>query len=86
MTRFDYCGNLSLVWDQMVSPVSPASGSSVELTPAGLEFLTALFEKHDLYRDQALSTQETISLFSTCPTMPWGSEVYNQLPVRACSW
>ena len=66
----------------MVSPVSPAPGSSVELTPAGLEFLTALFEKHDLDRDQALSTLETISLFSTCPAMSWGSEVYNQLPVN----
>ena len=59
----------------MVSPVSPAPGSSVELTPAGLEFLTALFEKHDLAWDQALSTQETISLFSTCPTMPWSGGI-----------
>ena len=49
---------------------------------AGLEFLTVLFEKHDLDRDQALSTLETISLFSTCPVMSWGSEVYNQLPVN----
>jgi len=83
LRKFGYCDDLSLAWEQMVSPVSPAPGSSVELTPAGLEFLTALFEKHDLDRDQALSTQETISLFSTCPAMPWGPEVYNQVPVNS---
>ena len=42
---------------------------------AGLEFLTVLFEKHDLDRDQALSTLETISLFSTCPAMPWSGGI-----------
>ena len=63
-----------------------ASNVSVELTQAGLEFLTAMFEKHDLDLDQALNSQEVISLFSTCPSMPWGPEVYNQVPVTAKSW
>ena len=63
-----------------------ASNVSVELTQAGLEFLTAMFEKHDLDIDQALNSQEVISLFSTCPSMPWGPEVYNQVPVTAKSW
>ena len=82
LIRFGYCDDLSLAWEQVVTPVTPAPGSTVELTPAGLEFLSALFEKHDLDRDQTLSTQETISLFSTCPSMPWGPEVYNQVPVN----
>jgi len=82
LRKFGYCDDLSLAWEQVVSPVVPAPGSTVELTPAGLEFLSALFEKHDLDRDQTLSTQETISLFSTCPSMPWGPEVYNQVPVN----
>ena len=80
--RFGYCDDLSLAWEQVVIPVVPGPGSSVELTPAGLEFLNALFEKHDLDHDQALSSQETISLFSTCLAVPWGPEVYNQVPVN----
>jgi len=83
LRKFGYCDDLSLAWEQVVSPVIPASGSTVELTPAGLEFLAALFDKHDLDRDQTLNTQEAISLFSTCPSMPWGPEVYNQVPVNS---
>ena len=61
-------------------------GATVELTQSGLEFLTSLFEKHDLDRDQALSTQEMISLFSTCPSMPWGPEVFYQVPTSTNNW
>ena len=64
-----------------MSPVTPSPGSSVELSQAGLEFLTNLFQRHDQDGDQALSTQEAIMLFSTCPSMPWGPEVYHQVPL-----
>ena len=79
--RFGYCDDLSLAWEQLVSPVTPSPGSSVELSQAGLEFLTTLFQRHDQDGDQALSTQEAIMLFSTCPSMPWGPEVQHQVPL-----
>ena len=79
--RFGYCDDLTLAWDQLVPPMSPPPGTTVEFSQAGLDFLSALFEKHDLDRDQSLSTQELISMFSTCPSMPWGPEVYHQVPL-----
>ena len=53
---------------------------------AGLDFLTALFAKHDLDQDQALSPQELVSLFSICPLNPWGPEVYHQTPTNHKNW
>ena len=50
-----------------MAPVVPSPGSPVELSSAGLEFLNTLFSKHDLDHDGNLSSQEMISLFSTCP-------------------
>ena len=50
-----------------MAPVVPSPGSPVELSSAGLEFLNNLFTKHDLDHDGNLSSQEMISLFSTCP-------------------
>ena len=86
MIRFGYCDDLSLAWEQLVSPVPVSAGATVELTQSGLEFLAALFEKHDQDLDQALNSQEVISLFSTCPTTPWAPEVYNQVPVTSKQW
>jgi len=86
LRKFGYCDDLSLAWDQVVPRVPTCQGATVELTQSGLEFLTSLFEKHDLDRDQALSTQEMISLFSTCPSMPWGPEVFYQVPTSTNNW
>ena len=61
-------------------------GTTAELTQSGTEFLTALFAKHDLDKDGALSPQELISLFSTCPTTPWGPEVYHQAVTNITDW
>lgn len=54
-------------------------GCSTELNHAGYAFLTGLFEKYDMDRDNALSPQELIDLFSTCPVMPWGPDVLNSV-------
>ena len=40
-----------------------------------------VFMKHDKDGDGALSPQELVSLFSTCPSMPWGPEIYHQVPM-----
>ena len=49
----------------------------MELSHEGYDFLTVVFEKYDVDKDKALSPQEVVNLFSTCPVMPWGSDVYN---------
>lgn len=54
-------------------------GCSTELNHAGYSFLIGLFEKYDRDKDNALSPQELIDLFSTCPVMPWGPDVLNSV-------
>jgi len=85
LRKFGYCDDLSLDWDQLVPRVTEketnGSTSTCELTQSGLDFLSSVFEKHDQDNDQALSTQELISMFSTCPSMPWGPEIYYQVPL-----
>ena len=78
LLRFGYCDDLHLAWHQLVAPVLPTPGSPVELSSAGLEFLNNLFTKHDLDHDGNLSSQEMISLFSTCP----GNNRETELNVR----
>jgi hypothetical protein len=39
-----------------------------------------MFGKYDRDQDQAFSPQEVVNFFSTCPRMPWGPEVYYQVP------
>ena len=62
------------------------SGSSVEISSEGYDFLAAVFEKHDQDGDQALSPQELVNLFSTCPVMPWGPDVYNTVSTNERGW
>ena len=57
------------------------AAASVELSLAGYDFFTAIFEKYDRDHDKALSPQELINLFSTCPVMPWGPDVYHAVPL-----
>jgi hypothetical protein len=42
-----------------------------------------MFGKYDKDQDQAFSPQEVVNFFSTCPRMPWGPEVYYQVPVAS---
>ena len=41
-----------------------------------------IFEKYDCDRDGALNPQELINLFSTCPLMPWGQDIYNTVTTQ----
>jgi len=86
LRRFGYSDDLSLEPGLLVPVVELEPGTTAELTQSGTEFLTALFAKHDLDKDGALSPQELISLFSTCPTTPWGPEVYHQTAVTGRGW
>ena len=84
--RFGYADDLTIQPDQLVPPITLSQGTTVELTQTGMDFLTSLFGKHDLDQDQALSPQELVSMFSTCPNMPWGPEVYYQVPTNHKNW
>ena len=58
------------------------AAASVELSFAGYDFFTSIFEKYDRDKDKALSPQELVNLFSTCPVMAWGPDVYNTVPLN----
>ena len=47
--------------------IKMATSGNIELSYLGYEFFTAIFEKYDRDHDKALSQQELINLFSTCP-------------------
>ncbi len=55
--------------------------ANVELSYSGYDFLTSTFEKYDRDKDKALNPQELINMFSTCPIMPWGQDIYNTVPL-----
>ena len=70
----------------LVPPLALLPASTAEFTQQGIDFLTQMFAKHDLDQDQALSPQELVSLFATCPLTPWGPEVYHQAPTNHRRW
>jgi Ras family protein T1 len=81
LRKFGYGDDLSLHKDYLVPPLKIPVGSTAELSWAGYEFLTRIFEKYDQDGDGALSPQELANLFSTCPMVPWGADVYNTVVV-----
>lgn len=54
-------------------------GCSTELSPEGIQFISALFEKYDEDKDSCLSPSELANLFSVCPSASIGKEVRNSL-------
>eukprot|EP00088_Acartia_fossae_P034330 TRINITY_DN35243_c0_g1_i2.p1 TRINITY_DN35243_c0_g1~~TRINITY_DN35243_c0_g1_i2.p1 ORF type:complete len:508 (-),score=61.70 TRINITY_DN35243_c0_g1_i2:215-1657(-) len=86
LRKFGYNDNIELEPDALVPPISSQSGSVIELTHAGTDFLLQVFMKHDKDGDGALSPQELVSLFSTCPSMPWGPEIYHQVVTNSYGW
>lgn len=71
--------NLYIMFIPCPSSLRVPPGCSTELNHAGYSFLTSLFQKYDCDKDNALSPQELIDLFSTCPVMPWGPDVLNSV-------
>jgi len=84
--RFGYSDELLLLPEVLVPPLALLPASTAEFTQQGIDFLTQMFAKHDLDQDQALSPQELVSLFATCPLTPWGPEVYHQAPTNHRRW
>ncbi|CAL4122551.1 unnamed protein product [Meganyctiphanes norvegica] len=83
LRKFGYDNNLQLSKEYLNPPLRVPQGSSTELNHAGYGFLQSLFEKYDADDDGALSPQELVDMFSTCPVMPWGSDVPNAVQTNA---
>lgn len=81
LRKFGYADDLSIQPSELVAPVTTQPSTTAELTMAGTDFLNQIFYKHDKDKDLALSPQELVNLFSTCPATPWGPEVYHQVTV-----
>ncbi|KAF2353784.1 Small GTPase superfamily [Trinorchestia longiramus] len=86
LRRFGYSGNLTLPSDYLVPVLRVPPGCSTELNHAGYLFLTELFERHDRDKDGALSPAELVSLFSTCPGVPWGPELQTTVHTNASGY
>ncbi|XP_023323045.1 mitochondrial Rho GTPase-like [Eurytemora carolleeae] len=86
LRKFGFADNLTLDPEVLIPPVLPVPGSTAELTSAGTDFLLQMFSKFDKDKDQALSPQELVNLFSTCPSMPWGPQVYHQSITTERGW
>jgi Ras family protein T1 len=86
LRKFGFNDDIELDPDALVPSLTPSPGSNVELTHAGMDFLLQVFSKHDRDGDGSLSPQELVSLFSTCPGMPWGPEIYYQVVTNNYGW
>ncbi|VDP31631.1 unnamed protein product [Heligmosomoides polygyrus] len=75
LRKFGYESNLKLGEDYLYPRIQVPIGCSTELSPEGIQFLSALFEKHDEDKDQCLSPCELANLFSVCPTASLSREV-----------
>ena len=83
LRKFGYDDDLSLHKEYLFPQLKVPANATVELSYSGYDFFTSLFTKYDRDGDKALNPQELINLFSTCPVMPWGPDVYNTVPLNA---
>ncbi|KJH51864.1 GTP-binding domain protein [Dictyocaulus viviparus] len=75
LRKFGYESNLKLGEEYLYPRIHVPIGCSTELTPEGIQFLSALFEKHDEDKDQCLSPCEIANLFSVCHTTAFNKEL-----------
>lgn len=70
LRKFGYNDAVELDDDYLHPDFEIPEGCTVELSTLGVQFLTQLFHKHDLDRDNALSPNELEKLFGLCPYIP----------------
>jgi len=61
-------------------------GCTTELNQAGLDFFTTMFVKYDKDRDRCLSPEEMMSMYSTCPNIPWGKQMFLGVQTNEKGW
>uniref|UniRef100_A0A8C2GV86 Mitochondrial Rho GTPase 2 n=1 Tax=Cyprinus carpio TaxID=7962 RepID=A0A8C2GV86_CYPCA len=81
LRKFGYDDTLELTDDYLYPPLRVSVGCTTELNHRGHQFLQKLFDKYDEDKDSALSPAELKNLFSILPYMPWGPEVYSNVPL-----
>ncbi|XP_059391322.1 mitochondrial Rho GTPase 2 isoform X4 [Carassius carassius] len=81
LRKFGYDDTLELTDDYLYPPLRVSVGCTTELNHLGHQFLQKLFDKYDEDKDSALSPAELKNLFSILPYMPWGLEVYSNVPL-----
>lgn len=86
LRKFGYESNLKLGEDYLYPRIQVPIGCSTELSPEGIQFLSALFEKHDEDKDQCLSPCELANLFSVCPTASLSREILSAVETNARGW
>ncbi|KAJ3261803.1 ERMES complex Ca(2+)-binding regulatory GTPase gem1 [Boothiomyces macroporosus] len=75
---FGYGDDLTLKEEFLFPPLEVPPESSVELSSAGYQFFTDLFQIFDKDNDGALNQQELEDLFSTSPAIPWEDTAHKQ--------
>ncbi|CAG0914289.1 unnamed protein product [Notodromas monacha] len=86
LKKFGYNLRLGLGAEYLNPGLMIPPGASTELSPAGTQFLVALFERFDRDRDGSLCPSELNELFSLCPSNPWGSDVAWSVPTNDKGW
>nr|ALG00086.1 Rho GTPase [Azumapecten farreri]ALG00104.1 Rho GTPase [Azumapecten farreri] len=86
LRSFGYDDGVLLSKDFLSPRVQTSLGSTTELSTQGIQFLKMIFDKYDDDRDGCLSPTELQNLFSTCPVMPWGSDVNNTVCTNHNNW
>ncbi|KAJ3071155.1 ERMES complex Ca(2+)-binding regulatory GTPase gem1 [Podochytrium sp. JEL0797] len=71
LRQFGYGDDLSLKEDFLWPAIEVPPECSVELSSAGYQFFTDLFQTFDQDKDGALKNTELDALFSTSPGIPW---------------
>uniref|UniRef100_A0A7I4YIZ6 Mitochondrial Rho GTPase n=1 Tax=Haemonchus contortus TaxID=6289 RepID=A0A7I4YIZ6_HAECO len=86
LRKFGYESNLKLGEDYLYPRIQVPVGCSTELSPEGIQFLSALFEKHDEDKDQCLSPCELANLFSVCPIAALSREILSAVETNSRGW
>lgn len=86
LRRFGYQENLDISKEYLYPKLNVPTGSSVELSHKGYQFLAKLFERYDKDKDEALSPKEVEAIFSTCPTPAFNICVRNMVPTNSKGW
>ncbi|VDM60787.1 unnamed protein product [Angiostrongylus costaricensis] len=86
LRKFGYESNLKLGKDYLYPRIQVPVGCSTELSPEGIQFLSALFEKYDEDKDQCLSPCELANLFSICHTTTFNKEFLSAVETNNRGW
>lgn len=80
LRKFGYNNSVGFTEEYLHPEISVPRGSTVELSPKGYSFFTALFEKFDKDGDGALCPAELSALFSICDSPPrWAAADYTSV-------